>query len=69
MSNKLKQVRMMKMLSMSELARKSGISRQTIHKLEHGAEQSYTMRTLMKIAHALDTPVTEIFDVDITDIS
>ena len=69
MSNKLKQVRRMKMLSMSELARKSGISRQTIHKLERGAEQSYTMRTLMKIAHALDTPVTEIFDVDITDIS
>lgn len=68
MANKLKQVRFSKMMSASELARRSGVSRSTIHKLEHGAEQAYTTRTLMKLAHALDTPVSEIFEVDTSEV-
>lgn len=65
MANRLKEVRFHKMLSVAELARRSGISRSTIHKLERGdMRQAYTTRTLLRLAHALDTPVTEIFDID-----
>ena len=65
MANRLREVRFHKMMTVAELARRSEISRATIHKLERGdSSQAYTTRTLMKLAHALDTPVTELFDID-----
>ena len=64
MANRLKEIRQAKNLSMNELTRRSGVSRMTIWKLENGAPQSYTMRTLQKIAHALDTPVDVVFDMN-----
>lgn len=65
MANRLREVRFHKMMSVAELARRSGISRATIHKLERGDMQhAYTTRTLAKLAHALDTPVAEIFDIE-----
>lgn len=63
MPNKLKEIRESQGLSATELTQRSGVSRMTIWKLEHDAPQSYTMRTLQKIAQALHVPVREIFDI------
>ena len=51
-------------MSMSELGRRSGISRMTIWKIENDAPQSYTMRTLQKLASALGASVDEIFEIN-----
>jgi transcriptional regulator with XRE-family HTH domain len=51
-------------MSVSELSRKSGVTRMTIWKLETGAKQAYTTRTLTRLAKALDKPVSELFDLE-----
>lgn len=63
MPNRLKAVREKKGISMSELARRSGVCRSTIWKIETGNKQARTTRTLEKIANALGVPIREIFDI------
>ena len=63
MATRLREFREAKGLSGNELARIAGVSRMTIYKLETGAQQSYTMRTLQKIASALSIPMDELFDM------
>ena len=64
MANKLRDYRKALGMSMSELGRRSGISRMTIWKIENDAPQSYTMRTLQKLASALGASVDEIFNIN-----
>ena len=61
MANKLKKVRFEHMLSMSELARRSGISRATIWEIETKPDKIVTSKTMDALAKALDTPVNAIF--------
>ena len=61
MTNRLKEMRERRSMSMSELTRRSGISRATIWKLETNVNQAYTTRTMEKLAQALDVPASEIF--------
>jgi transcriptional regulator with XRE-family HTH domain len=51
----------MKGMSQSELAEKTGITRATIWRLETGAEETTTTKTLLKIAEALGVSVGELF--------
>lgn len=50
-------------MSQEELAKKSGISRQTISAIENGS-QSVLTGTLVSIAKALDTTVDQLFFAD-----
>ena len=61
--NKLYEYRQMKHLSQSELARKSGLSRQTVIMVEQG-KQSPTSVTAKKIADALGSTIEQIFFAD-----
>lgn len=56
----LKTIRMAKGVTTVELAEKSGISRATIHKLEHGVDDVST-KTLKALAAALGVKVTDFF--------
>lgn len=58
--NKLCEYRQMKHLSQSELARQSGLSRQTVIMVEQG-KQSPTSVTAKKIADALGLTIEQIF--------
>lgn len=48
-------------LTQEELAKKSGVSRATIVKLESGAECNVTTSTLLSLAKAMDTTVELLF--------
>jgi DNA-binding XRE family transcriptional regulator len=61
MANKLKEMRYKRMMSMSELARKSGVCRSTIWKIETQPDNSPNERTMIALAKALNMPVTKIF--------
>lgn len=61
MVNKLKDRREAKNLSQSKLSEISGVSRPTIIKLEKGEEADLRTSTLVKLADALDTTVSDIF--------
>lgn len=61
MANRLRQIRCAKMMSQSELARVSGISRQTINKLELDPEKGTNSKTMLALARALDTRVEDLF--------
>lgn len=63
MTNTLKEAREKKGMSMSELARRSGVCRATIYKIEVGNDQARTTSTLEKIANALGVKVRDIFDI------
>lgn len=59
---KIKEERLKNQMSQEELARRSGVSRATISKLENGDEnQVITTATMAKIAKALDKAVGDIF--------
>lgn len=58
---KIKDARAELKMSQEELAKKAGVSRQTISGLESGACTVTTTDTLIKIAHALDKNVSDIF--------
>ena len=55
----LRDIRIKKQLTQSELANNSGIAQSTIHYLESG-KQSPTERTLKKLATALDVDIMEL---------
>jgi transcriptional regulator with XRE-family HTH domain len=60
MGRRLKTLRMARdNMSRAELARRAGISREYVRKLE-GGMQDPTVGTLQKIAKALGVPVTEL---------
>ena len=61
MINKLRDCREAKGLSQSKLSEISGVSRPTIIKIEKGDGAEVKSTTLLKLADALDTTVSDIF--------
>ena len=61
MKFKIKELREKKGITQEELSKKSGVSRAIISGLESGTFRTTTTKTLMRIAHALDVPVSDIF--------
>lgn len=61
MQNRLKQVREDKGVSISELARKSGVSRQTIYNIEMDENASVRSSTMESLAQALEEKPRTIF--------
>ena len=59
--NKLKEVREAKKMSQEKLAELSGISRQTICKLEADPKLNVTVDTISKLAEALAVKFEDIF--------
>lgn len=64
MANKLKEMRYKRMLSMSELSRRSGVSRPTIWALETQPDKVVTSKTMAALARALEMPEKDIFFTD-----
>lgn len=61
MPYKIREMRLAAGMTQTELAQKSGISRQTINGLENGTVTVTTTETLIKIASALEKRVSDIF--------
>ena len=61
MINKLRDCREAKNLSQSKLSEISGVSRPTIIKIEKGESAELKTSTLVKLADALGTTVSDIF--------
>ena len=61
MGGKIKERREMLRMSQEDLSRKSGVSRQTISSIENAPDKNVSIKTLEKIAVALDTTVGELF--------
>lgn len=61
MANRLKEMRFKRMMTMSELARRSGVSRTLIWRIETKPDNNTSEKTMMALAKALDMPVTKIF--------
>ena len=59
-ANKLKEVRTRRGMSISELARRSKVSRMTIHEIESG-DSNPTAKTIESICKALDENPNNIF--------
>ena len=66
MKNFLKQWRLQKALSQTELAEKVGVSRQTIYAVEVGKYVPSVVIAL-KLAQILDVPVEKMFELEPTD--
>ncbi len=64
MGNKIKERRQALNMSQEELAEKSAVSRATISNLENNPDSSVSIRTLEKLATALDSTVKDIFFSD-----
>jgi putative transcriptional regulator len=58
--NRFKELRAARGLSIRKLAEEAGVSTETIYSLEHGRRQP-SVRTLGKIARALDAEVKDFF--------
>lgn len=61
MGYKIREFREAKNMTQEELSRKSGVSRTIIHFLETDSKRTTTIKTLLKIAAALETTVDKIF--------
>lgn len=61
MANRLKEMRYKRMLTVSGLARRSGLTRATIWKIENDKAKNVKTGTMEALAKALDMPVTKIF--------
>lgn len=61
MQNDLKRIREEKGMSISELARKSGLSRQTIYNIEGDPDRVIDSKTMEDLATALGVKVSKIF--------
>lgn len=59
--NRIKEFRLKKGFTQTELAAKAGVSRVTIIELENGTRENITIKTLQSIAVALDSNVSDIF--------
>lgn len=61
LGHKIKDRRWVLRMSQEDLAKKSGVSRQTISMLECNPNRNVSTRTLEKIAAALDMTIAELF--------
>lgn len=68
MGCKIKERREMLRMSQEDLSRKSGVSRQTISSIENAPDKNVSIKTLEKIAVALDTTVGELFLIVVSKI-
>ena len=59
--NRLKEIREEKGFSISKLAKISGVTRQTIYRLENEEDESVKSKTLKSLAEALGVKVTDFF--------
>lgn len=59
--NNLKAIRESKEMSISALAQKSGITRQTIYRLENELVDTANSKTLKALADALEVNITDFF--------
>ena len=65
MNGNLKKLREQRVLSLTDLAQKSGVNRITIHRIENGKQKAMP-RTLRKLAEALQVSVEELRDTQTT---
>ena len=68
MGCKIKERREMLRMSQEDLSRKSGVSRQTISSIENAPDKNVSIKTLEKIAVALDTTGGELFLIVVSKI-
>lgn len=61
MQNKLREIREEKGMTVLELARKSGVTRQTIYNIESDVNASVSSKVMEAVAKALDVKVGKIF--------
>lgn len=61
MGYKIKEMREKRGISQEELSRLSNVSRVTISQLENDESKNASVKTLLKIAKALDAPLDAIF--------
>jgi putative transcriptional regulator len=59
--NRLKELRELSGMSQEELAKKSGISRTTLSKIENNEEVNVNTRTIAKLADVFNVKPSEIF--------
>lgn len=60
-SNRVKEVRLERGMPVAELARRVGVTRQTIYTIEAGKDSS-TVGVMRRVAAALGVSLSEIFD-------
>lgn len=60
-NNRLKQLREENGISQTELAKRTGLSRATISKIENSEQVSVTLKTIAKIADVFGVPASDIF--------
>lgn len=63
-TSNLAELRKSKRYSQAALAKVSGVNRGTIALIEEGKTKNATISTLLKLANALDVPVTSLFYTD-----
>lgn len=61
MGHRLKLFRIKRNMTQEDLAKRSGVSRQTISSIENEGVGAATTKTLAKLAKALETTVGELF--------
>jgi transcriptional regulator with XRE-family HTH domain len=61
MQNNLQTIRWEKSWSQAQLARTSGVTQQMISTIENKKSANPTVRTVLRLSNALNTPVEEMF--------
>lgn len=61
MKNKVKEYRVEQNLTQEELAKKANVSRYLISRIENGDDVNITKNTMLSIAEALNSNVSDIF--------
>lgn len=61
MKNKVKEYRVEQNLTQEELAKKANVSRYLISRIENGDDVNVTKKTMLSIAEALNSNVSDIF--------
>lgn len=63
MKNNLQKLRWERNLSQAKLSLCAGVKQQTISKIENHPETNPSIRTVLRLAHALNVPVDDIFSL------
>lgn len=61
MKNKVKEYRVEQNLTQEELAKKANVSRNLISRIENGDDVNITKNTMLSIAEALNSNVSDVF--------